>query len=399
LEESIQAYRSSLAAAPGVAQVHGNLAAALKQAGRADEAAAECRRALAIQPNFPEAMNNLGGILQDHGRFDEAMRTFRQVLASNPGFAEARMCLALALLLQGRFEEGWEAYESRRQIPRIARSFGFAQPYWDGSPLGGRRILLASEQGFGDTLQFVRYAALVAARGGRVMLQCKPELKRLLSGQCGIEQVIASGDPLRGFDAWCLLMSLPHLMRTTLQAIPARVPYLTPDPQLVRAWAERIRGEPAALKVGLVWAGGAHNKNDRVRSLSLASLAPLARVPGVRLYSLQKGPASEQARVAPPGMQLVDWTQELRDFADTAALVANLDLVISVDTAVAHLAGAIARPVWVLLPLSPDFRWLLKRDDSPWYPTARLFRQPIEGDWPGVVAQVERALQGTRAGA
>ena len=302
------------------------------------------------------------------------------------------MSLALALLLQGRFAEGWEAYESRRQIRRIARDPGFVQPFWDGSPLGGRRILLTSEQGFGDTIQFVRYAPLVAARGGRVLLQCKPELKRLLAGQCGIEQVVTPGDATPAFDVWCLLMSLPHLLGTTLQTIPAQVPYLTPDPHLIDKWGKRTAHEPAGLKVGLVWAGGAHNKNDRVRSLSLGALAPLAQVPGVRFYSLQKGAASDQARTPPAGMEMTDWTPELADFADTAALVANLDLVISVDTAVAHLAGAIGKPVWVLLPLSPDFRWLLNRDDSPWYPTVRLFRQPTRGDWASVIERVRRAL-------
>ena len=395
LDEAIETYRKSLAYAPGVAQAHANLGAALKQAGRSEEAVVECRRALMIQPSSPEAMNNLGGILQDQGQFAEAMQTFRNLLATQPNFAEARMSLGLALLLQGEFKEGWPAYEARRQIRRIARDFGFAQPYWDGSPLGGRTILLASEQGFGDTIQFARYAPLVAARGGQVVLQCKPELKRLLTGQCGIEQVFSPGDPVPAFDVWCLLMSLPHLMETTLETVPAQVPYLAPDPWLVRIWAERMKNETPGLKVGLVWAGGPHNKNDRVRSISLAALAPLANVPGVRFYSLQKGPASEQARALPQGMQLTDWSPELHDFADTAALVANLDLVISVDTAVAHLAGAIGKPVWLLIPLSPDFRWLLNRADSPWYPTMRIFRQPARGDWSSVIGHVTNALRAT----
>jgi len=230
-----------------------------------------------------------------------------------------------------------------------------------------------------------------------VLLQCKAELKRLLSGQCGIEHVVAPTDPPPAFEVWCLLMSLPRLMGTTLQSIPAAVPYLMPDPQLVHAWRERLKSEPAGLKAGLVWAGGPHNKNDRARSLSLAALAPLGEVAGVRSYSLQKGPASEQARTPPEGMKLIDWSCELSDFADTAALIANLDLVISVDTAVAHLAGALGKPVWLLIPLSPDFRWLLNRDDSPWYPGMRLFRQPVRGDWASVINRVTRALQATLA--
>ena len=396
LDQAVDAYRQSLALAPGIPQVHNNLAAACKQAGRADEAIAQYRQALAIQPDYVEALNNLGGALQDQGQFAEAIRTFHQALAINPSFAEARMSLGLALLLQGQFKEGWEAYESRRQIKRIARDHGFAQLFWDGTAaaLAGRRILLAAEQGLGDTIQFVRYAPLVAACGGRILLHCKPELRRLLSGQCGIEHVATIGDPVPPFDLWCLLMSLPRIFGTTLATIPPSIPYLAAVPELARHWGEKMSREPSGRKVGLVWAGGPHNKSDRARSLPLAALAPLAQIPGVRFYSLQKGPASGQSRTAPAGMHLTDWTAELNDFADTAALIANLDLVISVDTAVAHLAGAMGKPAWVLLPFVPDFRWLLDRDDSPWYPTMRLFRQPRPHDWAAVLHRVADDLRG-----
>ena len=268
----------------------------------------------------------------------------------------------------------------------------FAQPPWDGSELNGKTVLLHAEQGLGDSIQFVRYVPMVRDRGGKVVLQCQPALSRLFTGLPGIDRVIKNGDPIPRFDAHCPLLSLPRAFGTTLDSIPASVPYLTADPAAALDWAKRLADRPGK-KVGIVWAGRAGYVGDRTRSLSLTTLAPLACASGITWYSLQKGYAAAQISDAPQGMELIDRTAELNDFADTAALIANLDLVISVDTAVAHLAGAMGKSVWTLLPYAPDWRWLLNRDDSPWYPTMRLFRQQRPGDWGEVIQRIAESLR------
>jgi hypothetical protein len=256
--------------------------------------------------------------------------------------------------------------------------------------------LLHSEQGFGDTIQFIRYAPLLARQGARVVVECQPELRSLLRGVEGVQHLLAQGEPLPPFDLHAPLLSLPLAFGTRLGSIPAQVPYLKADPALAEAWRGKVAGDGRRLKIGLAWAGSPARKGDRQRSVSLSALAPLAAVKGADFYSLQKGPAAEQAKNPPPEMRLMDLTAELKDFADTAALIASLDLVISVDTAVAHLAGAMARPVWTLLEFVPAWRWLLDREDSPWYPTMRLFRQPSRGDWGSVVRRVAEALAARR---
>jgi hypothetical protein len=260
-------------------------------------------------------------------------------------------------------------------------------------------MLVYSEQGIGDTIQFVRYAPLLARRGARVILQCQPELKPLFQSLEGVDCVLSTSEALPPFDVQAPLLSLPLALGTTLESIPAQVPYLKADPALAEAWRAKLAPAGRCLKVGLAWAGNPKHRNDRNRSMPLSVLAPLAGVGGVRFYSLQKGDAAGQAKGPPPGMDLVDLTQELNDFADTAAFVANLDLVISVDTAAVHLAGAMAKPVWTLLPFFSDWRWLLDREDSPWYPTMRLFRQRTRGEWGGVVERVvkelDRGVQGS----
>jgi len=392
IDDAIGAYQHSAALGPGVVVVYNNLAAALKLAGRLEESIATYREALKIRPDFAEAHNNLGGVLQELGRFEPAMVEFKRALALRPNFPEARMSVALALLVQGDFKRGWQEYEARRELRKKPGEMRFSEPYWNGSDPAGRRILLRAEQGFGDTIQFIRYAPLIAAKGAHVIVHAPPELRRLLATVRGVSRVVCAGDAIEPVDAQCLLMSLPRILGTTLETIPASVPYVAPDPALAEHWRGRMSGRPPGLKVGLVWAGGAHNKSDRTRSLSLAALAPLTRVPGVQFYSLQKGAAARQARTPPAGFDICDWTDDLGNFADTAALAANLDLVISVDTAVAHLAGAMGLSVWLALPFVPDFRWLLNRNDSPWYPTMRLFRQARSGDWDGVIAGMAEAL-------
>jgi hypothetical protein len=296
-------------------------------------------------------------------------------------------------LLHGDFEHGWPEYEWRWKTRDFSSGRRpFTQPQWDGGSLNGRTILLHAEQGLGDTLQFIRYAPLVAEAAGNIVVECPAPLKRLLRHSLRQVPVLSKGEPLPPFDIHCPMLSLPLACRTTLANIPRQVPYLNADSELAAHWQGKLVSQRELLKVGLAWAGNKAHKNDRHRSIELSTLAPLGEVPHVSFISLQKGEPAKQATRAPAGITLFDWSNELGDFADTATLIANLDLIISVDTAVAHLAGAMGKPVWTLLPFVPDWRWLLEREDSPWYPTMRLFRQSAPGDWSGVITRVVGAL-------
>lgn len=379
---------------PRPAVYHVNLGIALHRLGRHRQALASFARAIAADPRHVDAHYNRGAVLAELGELDEAQRHFQRVIALEPQHAFAHYALGLALLQRGDFARGWAEHEWRRHGAKLTpETLLFREPLWDGGPLGGRTILLHAEQGLGDTIQFARYAPLVAECGGRVLLACQPSLKRLLTRLEGVEAVLTGGDRLAAFDVQAPLMSLPYLLGTTLETIPAGVPYLSVDDGLKASWAERLRGAPG-LKVGLVWAGNPGNPHDRRRSMPLASLAPLAALSQqeVSLISLQKGVASAEAATPPDGLRLIDLGGELTDLADTAALVAQLDLVISVDTAVAHLAGALGRPAWLLLSHVHDWRWLLGRADTPWYPSMRLFHQSRPGDWPSLVSSVATAL-------
>ena len=412
-EEAVAAYRQAVALRHNYPEAHYNLGNALRVNGQLNEALASYRQAIALQPNYPEAHGNLGNVLKDQGQLDQAIATYRRGLAFRPDYAEIHSNLALALLGKGDFLRGWEEYEWRWKLKDTASpERNFTQPQWDGDPLGGRTLLLHTEQGFGDAIQFIRYLPLVAQRGGKITLECQPELQRLFQSMLPDLPVVARGQGLPTFDVHCPLLSLPRLFPTDLGNLPRTVPYLRADPAESALWRERLASlgssirpsgpdrqsgpnHPSGpdLKVGLVWAGRPTHTNDRNRSLKLTSLAPLAEVPGVRFISLQKGAAAAEARTLPAEMELIDVAEDLKDFADTAALLANLDLVIAVDSAVVHLAGAMGQPVWTLLPFAPDWRWLLDRSDSPWYPTMRLFRQPSIGDWESVIAEVREQLQ------
>jgi hypothetical protein len=274
----------------------------------------------------------------------------------------------------------------------VKRQRNFSQPRWDGSDLKGRTILLYTEQGLGTNIQFIRYATLVAQRGGRVVVQCPPTLARLFATVAGVSEVIVGGSDttLPPFDTHAPLASLPHLLGTTLETIPNSVPYVKADPPAVKVWRKRIDSEGDGLKVGLVWAG--NQKPDPARTCPLAEFAPLAQLEGVRFYSLQKGPFAADAAQPPAGMHLTDLSPDLNDFADTAAASEALDLVIAVDTSVAHLTGALARPVCTLLPYLADWRWLIDRSDTPWYPTVQLLRQEGPGEWPEIIERLQVAL-------
>jgi tetratricopeptide (TPR) repeat protein len=397
LAEAAVQYERALALRPDYLRAHVNLGNALRDQDQTDGAIAEFKRVLALAPDHLAAHINLGVALQQKGDVDDAIAEYRKAIALKPDSAGARFDLSLALLLKGDFAEGWSEYEWRwNDSAAKLKLREFGMPQWQGEDVSGKTLLLHAEQGFGDTLQFCRYAPLVGAKA-RVILEVPGPLVRLCSSLPGVDRIVAAGDPVPAFDLHCPLLSLPHAFSTTLETIPGKVPYLAAQPEQVAAWRQRVGALPG-LRVGLVWAGSsfsfkpAGNNMDRRRSITLAHFAPLAAVPGVSFVSLQKGDAAAQTRSSPPGMVIHDWTDELDDFADTAALIEALDLVISVDTSVVHLAGALAKPVWILNRFDTCWRWMLDREDSPWYPTARLFRQPRLGDWDDVFERVAQEL-------
>ncbi len=392
-DEAVAACRRAIALRPNYAAGHGNLGNALRGEGQLDEAITAFRKAITVKPNLLEAHYNLGNALVDKRRPDEALAAFRRAIAINTTSPEAHYNYSLAMLTLGQLQQGWEEYEWRWKCKEFpSRPRDFTQPQWDGCPLEGRAILLHAEQGLGDAIQFIRYLPLVQRRGGKIILECHGKLRRLLQPMAGGCQIVTRGQPLPAFDLHCPLLGLPRVFQTNLASIPKTVPYLQADAEDAERWRQRLANHSPAVNVGLAWAGSPIHQNDRNRSIKLAKLAALGRASGVRFFSLQKGEAAAESKTPPAGMELVDWTEELNDFADTAALVANLELVIAVDTAVAHLAGAMGKPVWTLLPIFPDWRWLLEREDSPWYPSMRLFRQSSWGDWDSVVTRVVEAL-------
>jgi hypothetical protein len=392
----VDRYLAALRVQPDLAEAHNNLGITLRHFGRFDEAVASCRAALARRPQSPEAHNNLAMALRDLGRLAEAEACCRQALALRPDYAGAHANLSAIMLLAGRLREGWAEYEWRWKVGKELVPRPFAQPRWTGGALGDRVLLVHAEQGFGDTLQFCRYVPLIAS-GARVVLEVQQPLLRLLSGLGGVEKVVAHGEPLPPFDLHCPMLSLPHAFATTLDDVPSRVPYLSADPAQAAIWRQRLAHLPG-LRVGVAWTGNprpfhpAANAIDRRRSIPFERFMRLLDLPGINFVSLQKGEPADRAARLPPGIALHDWMHELDDFADTAALVEALDLVVTVDTSIVHLAGALAKPVWLLNRFDTCWRWLLDRTDSAWYPTIRQFRQPRPGDWDTVLAAVRAAL-------
>jgi tetratricopeptide (TPR) repeat protein len=366
--------------------------------GDLDAAMACFQKAMEIHPDQSSTLNNMGNVLHTQGRIQEAIDVYQRCLKEAPDYALVHWNLGLMYLMLGDFAKGWPESEWRFKVKQFGPRTSFNRACWDGSDLTGKRILLHAEQGFGDVLQFIRYVPPLARSGARISMAAHAELHRLLRGvgnkfgELGgyVENWVIPDGSLPEYDFHCPIMVLPRVLNTTLENIPTDIPYLWPEEELASHWRKRMKNKPG-LKVGLAWAGRPSHPNDRHRSFPLAMLAPLAGVSGVTFFSLQKGAAAGQTAETP--FEIVDWTGDLNDFADTAAMIANLDLVISADTAVVHLAGAMGKPVWVLLPFVPDWRWMLDREDTPWYPQMRLFRQKKIGDWDPVIARVVQALE------
>jgi tetratricopeptide (TPR) repeat protein len=393
--EAVIILRQAVRLRPQDGGAHNNLGLALADLGKFAEAEASYHEALRLNPRDADAHGNLGSAYKEQGRSAEALACYQLALWLKPESPSAHWNRALALLQAGQFEEGWREYEWRWKRPQTPPR-PFRQPAWDGTQLVGRTILLYMEQGLGDMIQFLRYAPLVKRQGGTMVVECPASLIPLFSTCPGIDRLVAEGSPLPEFDVQAPLLSLPRLLGTTLETVPANVPYLSAGPERVERWRREL--EPlGGYKVGIAWQGNPKYQWDRHRSIPLACFAPLADMTGVRLVSLQKGPGAEQVRALHGRFGLVEltgeWDTEVGAFLDTAAVMKCLDLVVTADTAAAHLAGALGVPVWVALSAIADPRWLLGRDDSPWYPTLRLFRQNKLGDWTEVFQRMAQELQ------
>ena len=400
LPEAQALFEQALQQDPNYVEARANLADALRMLGRTQEARAHLEQVIAVAPRMLAALNNFAALLQDLGEHAEALKQLERASVLSPDNPQVRWNRALSELATGNYEDGWKDFEARWDGCENLRG-AYSKPLeraWHGEEVAGKRILLWAEQGFGDTLQFIRFAHELTDRGATVLLEVQPELASALRTVPGISAVIARGEPLPEYDLHCPLMSLPHRLNMTLDTLHGADAYLTADADRERYWAERLAAYPYP-RVGLVWAGRARPGAidlaaiDARRSLSFEQLAPITAVPGVEFFSLQKGSSEANAARA----SCIDFSAEWQNFADTAAFVANLDLVISVDTAVAHLAGAMGKPVWLLNRYDSCWRWLRGRDDSPWYATLRQFRQPEPGDWTTPVHRVADALKDWRA--
>ena len=366
------------------------LGAVLAGQGRLQEAVQVFDKAIQLKPDYAQAYYNRGNVLTDLGQLEAAVDNYDQAIELQPDFAEAHWNLSLALLLLGNFEDGWREYEWRWETGNFEKpSHDFHEMLWDGTPLDGKTILLFAEQGFGDTIQFIRYVEEVAKYSGNIIVECQKPLFRLLLNVPKIDRLIIKGDHVPNFNVCAPLLSIPYILGTTSASIPANTPYLFANDNSVHLKNLQEKNK----NVGIVWAGSPKHKNDRNRSTQLSNFLPLASLPGVQLFSLQAGSRRADLKRIINETTIIDATSEINDYADTAAIIGQLDLIISVDTSVAHLAGAMGKPVWVLLPFAPDYRWLLDRGDSPWYPTMQLYRQRSLGNWSDIFDEIERLLR------
>lgn len=392
-DEALKSYDRAIAVKSAYALALNNRSTTLRELDRLEDALRDCVRATALDPGLAEAHYNKGNILKGLKRPDDAIRAYDSAIALRPALAEARWNKAICTLLMGRFTEGWPLYEQRQL--RLEPAAPAGQTLWTGAEkLGGRSLYVRGEQGFGDTIQFCRYALLAAERGADVVVAVQNPLVRLLKSLGPAIRVVDVAAAATELDLHVALLSMPLAFGTDAQTIPGKTPYLAAEPQKILDWKARVGGD--GFKIGICWQGAKGGEVDVGRSFPVRHFARMAAIPAVRLISLQKGDGVEQLLELPAAMKVESFGDELDPgpdaFVDTAAIMENLDLVITSDTAVAHLAGALGRPVWVALSFVPDWRWLLDRCDSPWYPTMRLFRQTERGDWAGVFATMEGQL-------
>jgi Flp pilus assembly protein TadD len=399
-EEAIPILRQAMRLSPLESVIHNLLGLALFDAGRLDQAEEVFLEALRLNPKFVSAHNNLGSLYKAMGRSAEALTCFELALALDPESEKTKWNRALTLLSLGDFEHGWQEYESRWRRPETP-PLKVPAPSWDGGPLEGKFILIHAEQGLGDTVQFIRYARLLKERGARVIFRCQSPLSEALKDVVGVDKMISENEPIPPVDVHAPLMSLPRLFNTTQTSVPTITPYLNADPERLIKWRDHLNEKVGNkdLRIGLAWQGNPHHQWDHFRSLPLQHFEPLTRIPGIRLISLQRGPGIEQiesfqrltrqALIVPSDGQQTSPAH----LADNMAIMANLDLIVTVDTATAHLAAALGKPTWVVLSFIADWRWIVARQDSPWYPSMRLFRQKRLGDWEELIERVVHALR------
>jgi len=393
-DEARTEFRRAIAISPEYEWSYVNMAPALLDSGDAQASIDSCRRALKMQPDLPIALFNLGASLKALNHLDEAIDCFRSAIRQQPDFGEAHFALAQILLMRGDYEEGWREYDWRWKLPDyrwLSNIHGeFTQPRWRGEPIAGKTLLIYGEQGLGDVIQHARYIPQVVATGAKVILAVHPPVVPLFAKLEGVS-VVPMDSPLPPFDLHCPLLGMPEIFGTRIDTVPATVPYVTPDPAKVKKWKERIGGK--GIKVGIIWAGNPTQRGDRWRSPRLAAMAPLFDVPGVTFVALQMGAGRDDLVQHPLPPAVIDLGEEIADFADTAAIMMGLDLVITSCTAPLHLAGALGIPTWAVIPYSPHFLWLLGRSDSPWYPSLKLYRQDRPGaDWSVPVAAIAADL-------
>jgi tetratricopeptide (TPR) repeat protein len=395
-EEAVVSATRAVELAPQSVEAWRALGVMCVAANRLPRALAAFERALAFEPDHIDTLNNVGWALTQLQLYDAALRVLERGLALAPDTSSLRWNRGLCLLSMGRFAEGLEDYEARLALddPSFERLRSLEAPLWrKGEAIAGKRLFIYNDQGHGDTIQFIRFARTLRQLGADVIAEVQPELAELCASVDARVHIVRQRETPPAFDLMCPMASLPHRLSLTVDTVPAQVPYLRADPVRVAAWRERLGALQGRMRVGIAWAGNARHGNDANRSIGLAWLEPLLNAAGISFVSLQKDVRTGDGEIlARHGV--ADHTDALTDFSETAALMANLNLVITVDTSVAHLAGALGVPVWILVPFAADFRWMAGRDDSPWYPTARLFRQPRFRDWESAIAAAARALSG-----
>ena len=387
-EKSVQAYQKAIQIQPGYAEAYFNLGNSLREQGKLEKSTQALQKAVQIQPGYAEAYFNLGNSLREQGKLKESTQALQKAIQIQPDYADAHFNLAMLLLLQGQFVEGWEKYEWRWDSSLKSQKRNFKRPLWDGTSLSSKSILIYAEQGFGDSIQFARYIDLFPDTA-TIIVACQPALKSLLKSIECIDTLVTKGEDIPNFDFHAPIVSLPHIFGTVLETIPAKIPYLYPDKNPDFSF---LSDDERDLKVGIAWAGSPTHINDRNRSISLNNFKCLLDIKGCEFFSLQVGEHHRDIKQCGYSRIIKDLGKQFTNFHHTASVILQLDLVISVDTAVAHLAGALGKPVWTLLPFIPDWRWMLNRSDSPWYPSMTLFRQRKRGDWHSVFQEIRLTL-------